>query len=249
MAHSNKSEDINKLTKVLQDNLNKRSKSVFETFDVISHQGRVAAALLLFVAAFLQIVSPSHLIFGSKLFMPVLEIFLGFSLIILQKILDERHVIFHRITIFLTLLVALGNAFATGLLVDKLINDKSLTATNMLWAASIVWITNVITFSLLFWEFDRGGPTARVINGWKNADFLFPQMDIDYQDSKTKTIANQNWEPHFFDYLYLGVTNATAFSPTDVLPLSWKAKLLMGIQSVVSLGTVTLVAARAVNIL
>jgi uncharacterized membrane protein len=106
-----------------------------------------------------------------------------------------------------------------------------------------------VLFSLLYWEFDRGGPYARVINGWANADLMFPQMSMDFNDKEEKNIARKDWEPHYFDYLYMAVTNATAFSPTDVMPLTWRAKFLMGIQAIVALLTVSLVAARAVNIL
>ena len=241
--------DLLRFTKVMQKELEKNSKRVIESLDMVNRQGRISAACLLFAAAFVQITLPSHLVNGSKAFLPPIEILLGVVFIVWQKMFDQHHLWLRHITITLTLLIAFGNAVSTAFLIDKIIQYDKLSATNLLWAAGVVWFTNVVTFALLYWEFDRGGPLARVINGWQYADFYFPKMDIDYDKPSTKNIARHGWEPHYFDYLYLAVTNATAFSPTDVLPLTWKAKGLMGIQSVVSLITVTLVAARAVNIL
>jgi uncharacterized membrane protein len=100
----------------------------------------------------------------------------------------------------------------------------------------------VLLFGLWYWELDRGGPGARARGERDFPDFLFPQMTAD-------DMAPPDWEPTFVDYLYLSYTNATAFSPTDTLPLSRWAKLLMLVQSGVALATVALVIARAVNIL
>ena len=101
---------------------------------------------------------------------------------------------------------------------------------------------NVVVFALWYWELDRGGPVARAQATSQYPDFVFPQM-------LTPELAPTHWESAFVDYLYLSFTNATAFSPTDVLPLSRWAKLTMMVQSAVSLATVALVIARAVNIL
>jgi len=105
-----------------------------------------------------------------------------------------------------------------------------------------VWLTNVIIFGLWYWDLDRGGPVARAQAVRITPDFLFPQM-------ATPGIAAPDWEPQFIDYLYLAYTNATAFSPTDTLPLSRWSKLAMMLQSAISLATAALVIARAVNIL
>lgn len=105
-----------------------------------------------------------------------------------------------------------------------------------------IWFTNVVIFALWFWNIDRGGPAVRGLGAKGSPDFLFPQMlgsgDEDPQ-----------WSPGFVDYFYVSFTNATAFSPTDTMPLSARSKLLMAIEAMVSLLTVGLVAARAVNIL
>ncbi len=96
-------------------------------------------------------------------------------------------------------------------------------------------------FALWFWEYDRGGPAARAHGTADMPDLLFPQLTDEHMASK--------WEPIFLDYLYVSFTNSTAFSPTDTLPLSRWAKLLFALQAAISLVTVALIAARAVNIL
>jgi uncharacterized membrane protein len=105
-----------------------------------------------------------------------------------------------------------------------------------------IWLTNIIVFALWYWEFDRGGPVARANGDRMYPDFLFAQMT-------SPQLAPPDWEPAFSDYLYLSFTNAAAFSPTDVLPLSRWAKMGMTAQAIVSVVTVALVVARAVNIL
>jgi uncharacterized membrane protein len=102
----------------------------------------------------------------------------------------------------------------------------------------------VVVFALWYWEFDRGGPVARALNiGNKYPDFQFPQM------VSPPTMVPPEWEPAFLDYLYLAFTNASAFSPTDVMPMSRWAKTAMTVQSLISIVTVALVVARAVNVL
>jgi hypothetical protein len=113
----------------------------------------------------------------------------------------------------------------------------------LLFDAIIIWAINVIAFALWYWDIDRGGPAARGVARKCVIDFLFPQMTIERHPDE------QEWSPGFIDYLYVAFTNATAFSPTDTLPLSRRAKMLMMIQSGISLMTIALVAARAVNIL
>jgi hypothetical protein len=105
-----------------------------------------------------------------------------------------------------------------------------------------IYLTNIIAFALWYWELDRGGPAARSHGIECYPDFLFPQMS-------SPDMAPPDWEPTFVDYLYLSITNATAFSPTDVLPLTRPAKAAMGLQSTVALATVALVISRAINVL
>jgi uncharacterized membrane protein len=112
----------------------------------------------------------------------------------------------------------------------------------LLSTGAAIWLTNIIAFAVWYWQFDRGGPAARAHARRTLPDFQFVQM-------QNPELAHPDWEPQFTDYLYLSCTNATAFSPTDVMPLTRWAKLTMLAQSLVSLTTVALVIARAVNIL
>jgi len=114
----------------------------------------------------------------------------------------------------------------------------------LLITGAMIWLTNVIVFGLWYWEFDRGGPVARALN-LKNRypDFQFVQM------VSPPEMVPPDWEPAFLDYVYLAFTNAAAFSPTDVMPLSRWAKVAMTVQSIISIVTVALVVSRAVNIL
>jgi len=119
---------------------------------------------------------------------------------------------------------------------------KGPSGQSLLIDALNIWFTNVVVFALWYWTVDRGGPFARELGTPSPPDFLFPQM-LGAGDQ------NPGWTPGFFDYFYVSFTNATAFSPTDTMPLSIRSKLLMAVEAFVSLLTVGLVAARAVNIL
>ena len=139
--------------------------------------------------------------------------------------------------------ISIGNAISAGRLIVDLVNGLGIrTPETLLLTGAAIWTTNMIVFSVWYWEFDRGGPAARALGTDPYPDFLFPQMT-------SPEFAPPGWEPHFLDYLYLSFTNATAFSPTDVMPLAQWAKLTMLGQSAVSLTTLALVIARAVNIL
>jgi uncharacterized membrane protein len=115
-------------------------------------------------------------------------------------------------------------------------------AAELLMTGGNVWLINVLTFAVWYWELDRGGPFERAQGSRQHPDFLFPQMS-------TPDMAPSEWEPRFLDYFYLAFTNATAFSPTDTLPMSRGAKLGMLLQSAISLVTAALVVAKAVNTL
>jgi hypothetical protein len=114
---------------------------------------------------------------------------------------------------------------------------------NQLLTSSIAtWVINVVAFSLLYWQLDRGGPEARANNTGPKPDWLFPQEGVPED-------VPPDWRPTFIDYLFLGYSTATAFSPTDVLPLTARAKMLMMLESAISLSTIVVVASRAINIL
>jgi hypothetical protein len=145
-------------------------------------------------------------------------------------------------SITLIVLITAANAVSAGLLVRAILSGHALTPTELLLAGAAIWGTNVIAFALWYWEFDRGGPVARLEGRAPFPDLLFVQMT-------TPELTPPGWGPQFVDYLYMSFTNATAFSPTDVMPLARWAKLTMLVQSGVSLALGALVIARAVNIL
>lgn len=139
-------------------------------------------------------------------------------------------------------LVNLSNFVSLGFLVHFLLVGGKTSGGALLFDAVKLWLTNVILFALWFWELDRGGPHRRGHASEKHPDFAFAQMT-------SKELAPANWHPGFLDYLFVSFTNASAFSPTDALPLTIRAKMLMMVQAFTSLLTVALVAGRAVNIL
>ena len=148
----------------------------------------------------------------------------------------------HRdVVIVLLGVLALASLTATGLLIWALAT-ADLTAGQLLLNALVVWSTNLIVFGLLFWELDGGGPLQRLVRGSRAADFQFPQ-DVNPDRAATP------WRPRLLDYLYLSLTNSLAFSPTDAMPLSRRAKSLMGLESLISTVVVLFVVARAVNVL
>jgi hypothetical protein len=148
-----------------------------------------------------------------------------------------------RAAIVLTMVITLINFQALyGVTRALLYGAKGTTGQSLLVDALNIWLTNIVVFALWFWNIDRGGPAARGLNRQPIADFMFPQMNAECPGHET-------WTPGFFDYVFVSFTNATAFSPTDTLPLSVRAKLLFMVESTASLLTVGLVAARAVNIL
>ena len=151
-------------------------------------------------------------------------------------------------SIALIVLITIANAASAVLLVKAIVTSHlqvpphQNAAVELLVAGAAIWGTNVIAFALWYWEFDRGGPVNRLHGNSPYPDLLFTQMTV-------PELTEPGWGPQFADYLYLSFTNATAFSPTDVLPLARWAKLTMLVQSAVSLALGALVIARAVNIL
>jgi uncharacterized membrane protein len=149
----------------------------------------------------------------------------------------------NRPGIVLVSVLVLGALSATVQLIGDLVHGgpETNSATDLLEAGTIVWVSNNIAFALLYWELDGGGAAARAHRHPTHDGFAFPQQ-------LNPSIGSPHWRPRFIDYLYLGFTNATAFSPTDVMPLVPWAKIAMAIQSLVSLGILGLVIARAVNV-
>jgi uncharacterized membrane protein len=143
----------------------------------------------------------------------------------------------------LTVIVA-GNLVGLGLLITALITTSSedIGGGQLLLTAAVIWAANVIAFGVWYWDVDDGGPFERAHKERVTPDFQFPQ-------DENPQVARQPWRPVVWDYLYVSLMAASAFSPTDAMPLTLKAKLLMGIESTVSLVIIVLVTARAVNVL
>jgi hypothetical protein len=137
--------------------------------------------------------------------------------------------------------ISLANALLLVAVLASLIHGTETSGAQLLLKAMTVWGTNVLTYGLWFWEVDRGGPVRRLRRNPPLPDFQFPQME-------NPQLARHNWQPELVDYVYVSFTNSIAFSPTDAMPLSRRAKLLMLSESALSSLTVLLVAARAVNI-
>jgi len=209
------------------------------------------ARLAVLAAVLLYIVLPEGLTLGAavKWLVTILEAALLIPLTIAAPRMrpDARGWV-RPAVIALVAVVNLANVLSLVLFVDALLHGKSnlghvkLDGPTLILSAIEIWLTNVIVFGLWYWELDRGGPIARRDRRHREPDFLFPQMI-------TPRCTPGLWAPGFVDYLYLAFTNAAAFSPTDTMPLTPWAKALMTVQSLISLLTLALVAARAVNIL
>ncbi len=200
--------------------------------------------LSLLVAIALQLVLPDKFVAGPRAILPTLEVILLASLIFTTPKEPIFRSLARRLNVVAFIaLISVGNIYSLERVAQQLLAGGRITNGRELIIASInIYITNIIIFGLWYWELDGGGPGHRRRVAAHERDFLFPQM-------ATPEIAAKNWQPTYIDYLYVSATNATAFSPTDTMPLSRRAKLLMLVQSVVSLITLALVAARAVNIL
>jgi hypothetical protein len=204
---------------------------------------RLPVALAVAVAILLQLVLPDHLVIRPAWLLPALEGALGVGLVAANPgRISRTSTTLRTASVTLIALISLANAWSTAELVKGLINGtEGNSAAVLLGQGASIYITNIIVFSLWYWEWDRGGPVARANGARPYVDFEFPQMT-------QPNLAPPDWEPTYVDYLYLSFTNATAFSPTDVMPFSRWAKMLMLLQAAVALLTVAMVIARAVNI-
>ncbi|MET8249437.1 hypothetical protein ABZV31_36800 [Streptomyces sp. NPDC005202] len=206
------------------------------------HRWQVAAVIVLIIAA--QLAEPRRFTIHPHWLLPAVEgTFLAVLVLSNPGRINRESVALRAASLTLAALASLANAWSLALLIAALLEGhEGGSAGALLLVAAGIWGTNVAVFALWYWEFDRGGPVARAHAHRAQPDFLFPQM-------QAQELVSGDWEPAFFDYLYVSCTNATAFSPTDTMPMSRWAKLLMLMQSAVSIVTVVLVVARAVNIM
>jgi len=157
--------------------------------------------------------------------------------------IDRRSASLHRMMVALLVVMTAGTVLSVVVLAyDILVALKGVTATVLLGRGAAIWVENVIVFSLWYWQFDRGGPAERAADVPIPPSFAFPE-------NATPELAPAGWRPTYPDYLYLSFTNATAFSPTDTLPVRRWAKLTMMVQASLSLVIAILVIARAINVL
>jgi uncharacterized membrane protein len=207
-------------------------------FDPIWH---VQAAVIL--ALVLQLVLPDQFVAGPRAVLPLLEALLLLALVLSTPRLPVFESKVRRaMSVALIALVSLANVYALARVAEQLLSGGRISnGRELILAALNIYLTNLIAFGLWYWEMDGGGPGRRRARKAGERDFLFPQM--------TAPELGSGWHPTFIDYLYVSATNAMAFSPTDTLPLTRRAKMLMLLQSTVSLTALALVAARAVNIL
>jgi uncharacterized membrane protein len=207
-------------------------------------ESRWPASIAVMIALGLYITLPGRLHIGPVWLIPALELALLLPLSLTAPRREYGEARWRRVAaIALIAVLNLANVLSLIVLVQLLlVHPGKATGTRLLAGAAQLWLTNIIVFALWYWELDRGGPNERCSQEHKEPDFLFPQM-------VTPGAARQGWGPKFLDYLYVSFTNASAFSPTDTMPLTAWAKMLMLVQALASLLTVALVAARAVNIL
>lgn len=152
-----------------------------------------------------------------------------------------RHDLAHGFGLTSAGLASAAVGVSVGILLVRLV-DNRLAASELLRDGAILWACNVVVFALWYWELDGGGPTRRHTLGYEATDFLFPRTAIGGD-------LLAGWHPHFIDYLFVAFTTSSAFGPTDTLPLSGRAKLLMMAQALMSMATVVVLISRAINML
>jgi hypothetical protein len=205
----------------------------------------LALVLLGFIALtiVLRVVEPEREHLGRPWLVPTVEIGLLFALLAADPMHLARRTRWLRPLAITLILLLMGMVFVSdAVLLTDIITGSKLTqsATSILASGALVWAGNALVFGLLYWELDSGGPLARYRGTHKYPDFAFPHQ-------LSPELAPPGWRPHYLDYFILGITTSTAFSPTDVMPMKNWAKLMMAVQSLISLTVLGLVIARAVN--
>jgi len=214
------------------------------------------ASLAVLLALALYITLPPRLTIGPVWAAPTIVLLL---LVPLSILAPRRRASTRRTRFWSILLIAIVNFFnlvSVLLLVASFFRPEQAAMhqpATLLRTGAQIWFTNVLVFALWFWELDSGGPDVRArveaATQFRNADFLFPQVQMAIAGKGNVTSIDPQWKPRFFDYLYLAFTTATAFSPADVMPLSRPAKALMGAEAMVSLITIAIVLARAIGLI
>jgi hypothetical protein len=204
------------------------------------------AQLAVAVAIALHLTLSDKIVIGPRWLIPAVEGLLLLTLVVstpwrAKGVQPERH---RRLLWAILALVTVTYLVSLGLLTHFLITGGKAGGHALLGSGVVLWVTNILLFAVIYWELDGGGPFDRSAKKKFWADFEFPQ-----QDNPNITPRHSDWRPTFLDYLYTALTNATAFSPTDTMPITQTSKVLMGIQGTAAIITIGLVVARAVNIL
>ena len=203
----------------------------------------VALASFIVVTVVLRVAEPERESLGPHWLTPAIEIALLLALIAANPAhLEGRARWLRPLSITLIGMLAAVAMLSTIVLISDLVTGAKVvqSATSLLASGALIWLGNALIFGLLYWELDSGGPLARYRRERDHPDFAFSQH-------LNPELAPPDWRPKYVDYLILGITTSTAFSPTDVMPMSAWAKLTMALQSLISLTVIGLVVARAVN--
>ncbi|MBU2666712.1 hypothetical protein KOI35_24695 [Actinoplanes bogorensis] len=205
---------------------------------------RWPAALAVVVMIVLQFLLPERLTLGPRWLLPVVEVAVIAVLIAADPVRIRRDTpALRTLGLVLIALLSLGNGWSVVMLVRAIVAGHDVGGPAQLLAVGgAIYLLNVLSFAVWFWELDRGGPARRARGEDPYPDFLFAPMT-------SPDLAPKDWEPWFLDYLYLAFTNATAFSPTDTLPMSRWAKAIMALETAIALVIAVLVVAKAVNAL
>jgi uncharacterized membrane protein len=212
-------------------------------------ESRWPVLLALMSAIALQRAIPERYTLVPRWPLVAMELLLLVILLTLNPLKLDKPTNLGKVTTYVLLAAITFDNTASAIVLDfhiitgRVSNDAAV----LLGSGAAVFVTNIIAFGIWYWEIDLGGPFARAGVTERAPkrlypDFMFPQMDA-------RQLAPDDWEPRFLDYLYLSLTNVMAFSPTDTMPLTRRAKAMMAIQSLVAVSTIALVFARAVNVL
>ncbi|MDE3064950.1 MAG: DUF1345 domain-containing protein [Acidobacteriota bacterium] len=208
----------------------------------VNPEPRWPASVAMAVCAGLYFVLPDRLVVGPRWGLPILIVLPLVPLSAVRHRHPDESPHVRYLTLSLIGLVTLANVVSMALLVHHLLHTQVVQGRALIYSAVAVWLTNVIVFGLWFWEVDRGGPHRRAGGDTGYPDLQFPQME-------NPQLAPPDWRPSFTDYLYTAFANGTSFAPADAMPLTLRLKALFLAESLVSLITIAVVAARAVNIL
>jgi hypothetical protein len=200
------------------------------------------AQLTVLAAIGISLDLPSYLTIHAVWLIPAIEGVLLVALVVLTPRMGSADRKRRALALTLIGCVSASNLLNLILLVHRLVDGPVTLGRPLVLAGVEIWITNILLFAVWYWELDRGGPLARRQKVLRAPDFLFPQMTDVH-------LGGIDWRARYVDYFYTSFTNASAFSPTDTMPLSAMAKMLMLVQSLASLVTIGMVVARAVNIL